>query len=343
MSSISGTGGIVNVGFTCYANAAIQALRHTKGLEPLMKEDIYTKFLSNSNKYVDLTKQFANVVQTLSTITTKSSLRPNGFWVEFRKVAHDTCFEHLIELAPHDSGEFLMFLLDAIHEALSREVNMNITYNELKSEKQKFHFKSLEAWKKSFEKQYSPLVKMYFGQFHVQIICDKCKNISNRWEPFNTLKGVIEKNSTKCSIIDCILGELNEEVIEEYSCDNCSPVRTRAVRKTKVWKLPETLIIVLKRFTYDGNKIHTPIEEFNTDTLNLTKLFYENSPNSSSSNYSLRSVIDHHGSSMGGHYTAQAKHRDTSTWYLYDDQDVRSIEKPYLGNSSYIFFFELSR
>jgi ubiquitin carboxyl-terminal hydrolase 4/11/15 len=157
------------------------------------------------------------------------------------------------------------------------------------------------------------------------------------------LKGVIEKNNTKCSIIDCILGELNEEVIEEYSCDNCSPVRTRAVRKTKVWKLPETLIIVLKRFTYDGNKIHTPIEEFNTDTLNLTKLFYENSPNNNNSNYSLRSIIDHHGSSMGGHYTAQAKHRDTNTWYLYDDQDVRSIEKPYLGNSSYIFFFELSR
>ena len=49
MSSISGTGGIVNVGFTCYANAAIQALRHTKGLEPLMKEDNYTKFLKNSN------------------------------------------------------------------------------------------------------------------------------------------------------------------------------------------------------------------------------------------------------------------------------------------------------
>jgi ubiquitin C-terminal hydrolase len=234
-----------------------------------------------------------------------------------------------------------MFLLDALHEAMCREVHMNITYTELNSEKQKFHFKSLESWKQSFEKHYSPLVNMYFGQFHVQIICDRCKNVSNRWETFNTLKGVIEKNtSISPSIIDCILGELNEEEIEEYSCDTCSPTRTKAVRKTKVWKLPDTLIVVLKRFTYDGNKIHTSIEPFNHENMDLKKLFYENSPNKKYSNYSLRSVIDHHGSSMGGHYTAQAKHRKTNTWYQYDDQDVRSINTPYLGNSSYIFFFE---
>ena len=36
-----GTGGIVNVGFTCYANAAIQAFRHTKGLQELMNENSY--------------------------------------------------------------------------------------------------------------------------------------------------------------------------------------------------------------------------------------------------------------------------------------------------------------
>lgn len=341
MEETTGTGGIVNVGFTCYANAAIQAFRHTKGLEELMKEENYTKLLKKDNKYVNLTNQVANVIQNLSTITKKSSLRPSGFWQEFRTVAYDTCFEHLIELAPHDSGEFLMFLLDAIHEATSREVQMNITYNELKSEKQKFHFKSLESWKQSFEKHYSPFVNMYFGQFHVQIICEKCKHVSNRWESFNTLKGVIEKNTdTNPSIIDCILGELNEEIIEEYSCDVCSPTRTRAIRKTKVWKLPETLIVILKRFTYDGNKIHTAIEPFNDKNIDFTKLFYENSPNKKYSSYSLRSVIDHHGSHMGGHYTAQAKHRATNSWYLYDDQDVRSIDKPFLGNSSYIFFFE---
>lgn len=341
--STQGTGGIANMGFTCYANAAIQAFRHTKGLEELMNENNYTKYLKKDNKYVNLTKQFANIVQQLSTITKKSSLRPNGFWQEFRKVANDTCFEHLIELAPHDSGEFLMFLLDALHVSMSREVNMNISYSDLTSEKQIFHFKSLEAWKQSFEKHYSPLVNMYFGQFHVQIICDRCKHVSNRWEPFNTLKGVIEQNTdTNPSIIDCILGELNEESIEEYSCDMCSPIRTKAVRKTKVWKLPETLIVVLKRFTYDGKKIHTPIEPFNTEELNFSNLFYEKSPNRKDNTYSLRSVIDHHGNSMGGHYTTQAKYKN-NTWYNYDDQDVRELEKPHLGNSSYIFFFEYTR
>ena len=340
-SRTEGTGGLVNVGFTCYANAAIQAFRHTKGLEELMNENNYTKFL-NVSKYTDTTKQFANIVQNISRITNKSSIRPNGFWNAFKQVAKDSCFEHLIERAPHDAGEFLMFLLDCIHESLSREVVMNITLCNLKSEKQIFHQKSLEAWKTSFEKHFSPLVNMYFGMFHVQIICKSCNNISNRWEPFNTLKGVINKNDNTPTLIQCIHGELNEELIEDYSCDKCSPKRTTAVRKTKVWKLPETLIVILKRFSMDGNKIHTAIEPFD-ETLNFETLFYKNSPNIIHSKYMLRSIIDHHGSANGGHYTAQAKHRKVNKWFLYDDDSVNEIKNPILGNTSYIFFFELSR
>ena len=130
-----------------------------------------------------------------------------------------------------------------------------------------------------------------------------------------------------------------EEVIEDYACDKCAPKRSKAIRKTRVWKLPKNLIVVLKRFTYDGNKIHTPIEPFGPE-LSLHDLFSQSSPHKKSCDYQLNSIVDHHGSSRGGHYTAQAKHRSEKKWFLYDDQNVHSIEGPSMGESSYIFFLE---
>lgn len=339
MANINGTGGIANVGFTCYANATIQAFRHCYNMEELFKEDTYTTILKKGSKFNDVTKQFANIVQTLSTITSNSSLRPNGFWNAFEKVAQDSCFEHLIIREAHDAHEFLMFLLDSLHDSLSKKVHMNITNIDLKTEKQIFHQKSLEVWKSSFEKQYSPFTDLYFGIFHIQIICSQCGNISNKFETFNTLKGVVKENGEKPTLLQCIHGELNEEVIDDYACDKCSPKRCKAIRKTKVWKLPKTLIVVLKRFTYDGKKIHMPILPFGPNII-LQDLYSQSSPNKKDSEYMLRSIIDHHGSSSGGHYTAQAKHRTENNWYLYDDQNVHPIQNPILGDTSYILFLE---
>jgi ubiquitin C-terminal hydrolase len=339
MTTLLGTGGIMNVGFTCYANAVIQAFRHCSNMDTLFQEDNFNKILKKDCKYNDITKQFANVIQTLSTITSKSSLRPGGFWNAFTSVAKDSCFEHLIQREPHDAHEFLMFLLDALHESLSRKVTMNITQCILKSEKQILQQKSLEIWKSNFEQQYSPFVNMYFGEFHIQTTCSNCTNVSNNFETFNTLKGVFNEYNTSPTLIQCLQGELNEEIIEEYACDKCAPKRYSAVRKTRIWKLPTTLIIVLKRFTSNGRKIHTSIENIN-NTIALTSIFSSNSPNKLNSNYSVQSIVDHHGSSTGGHYTAQAKHVKENKWFLYDDQNVHPINNPIYGESTYILFLE---
>jgi len=335
--NISGTGGIVNVGFTCYANATIQAFRHYQKVESLFKEDNYTTILKKDCKYNELTKQFANMIQTLSTINSNSSIRPMGFWNAFNSSARDSCFEHLISRECHDAHEFLMFILDALHESLSREVNMNISSCELKTERQKSHQKSLESWKENFEKHYSPFVDMFFGMFHIQTTCLKCKNVSHRFDTFNTLKGVLPEGVSKPKLLECLQGELNEETIDNYECDHCKPKRTSATRKTRVWKLPQNLIVVLKRFKYDGSKIYTPIENVSS-IINLENLYSELSPNKKDSSYTAQSIVDHHGSAQGGHYTAQALHNSEHKWYLYDDQNVLPLDNPSFGENTYILF-----
>ena len=99
----SGTGGIVNVGFTCYANSIIQAFRHYKNIVELLQEDNYTNILKENCKYNPLIKQFANMIQTLLKLTSNSSIRPSGFWHEFDSAVEDTCFEQLRSRRPHDA------------------------------------------------------------------------------------------------------------------------------------------------------------------------------------------------------------------------------------------------
>ena len=329
----SGTGGIVNVGFTCYANSVIQAFRHYKNIVELLHEDNYTTILKDGCKYNGLTKQFANMIQTLSTISKNSSIRPSGFWHELNSAVEDTCFEDLRSRRPHDAHEFLMFILDALHESLARKVTMNISKVELKSEKQKLQQKSLETWKEQFEKVYSPLVNMFFGLHHVQIICE-CKNVTNKFETFNTLEGTFNDNN-KITLIESLLNNLNDEIIEGYNCEKCNQ-KTNALKKRKIWRLPKNLIIILKRFTYDGRKINTPIE---LGALDLNNIYSNESPYKNNSEYSLLALVDHHGSISGGHYTAQGI-RLNNKWFQYDDQNVHDLENPHIGESTYILFLE---
>lgn len=56
--------------------------------------------------------------------------------------------------------------------------------------------------------------------------------------------------------------------------------------------------------------------------------------------YTLRGIVDHHGNSVAGHYTAQCRHIETDQWFTYDDEHVHSIEKPVFGASTYMLFLE---
>ena len=51
-------------------------------------------------------------------------------------------------------------------------------------------------------------------------------------------------------------------------------------------------------------------------------------------------IVDHHGSSRGGHYTAQCRSVVTNDWYRYDDESVHPLGKPEFGESTYMMFLE---
>jgi ubiquitin carboxyl-terminal hydrolase 20/33 len=99
----------------------------------------------------------------------------------------------------------------------------------------------------------------------------------------------------------------------------------------------------LKRFGYDGRKIHTPIHFDLTSPINFGQYFSSDSPEPSyTTAYECFATVDHHGVAGGGHYTAQSKSPLSEKWHLFDDESAYSIEEPKFGESTYILFLKPS-
>lgn len=87
-------------------------------------------------------------------------------------------------------------------------------------------------------------------------------------------------------------------------CPGCKQHR-QASKKLDLWRLPEILVIHLKRFSYSRflkNKLETYVD-FPVHDLDLsTYIAHRNS--TSCNRYMLYAVSNHYGSMGGGHYTA---------------------------------------
>lgn len=111
------------------------------------------------------------------------------------------------------------------------------------------------------------------------------------------------------SVVDetlaCFMGFLMCILIRDHRyCPGCKQHR-QASKKLDLWRLPEILVIHLKRFSYSRflkNKLETFVD-FPVHDLDLsTYIAHRNS--TSCNRYMLYAISNHYGSMGGGHYTA---------------------------------------
>ena len=269
-------GGIVNLGLTCYANAVIQCLRHCNKIPWLFEEGRYNSLLKEGTPRTIMTKSFAEIIQLLTKCKQGQSVRPADFLKKFRDAIRGSGFDHLTSLAPHDSYEFYLCLLDTLHEALSQTVDMKISKEVLENKDGRVA-SALNIWKQEFAKKYSPFVEYSYGLLHFVVQCENCKKETYRWEPMTALKGVVSPDKPSETLTDMLKAELLPETIEGYDCEHCSPVRQQATKKTYIWKLPKYVVVVLKRFSYDGRRINTPLQ-LDSTSISFNDLFSKDSP-----------------------------------------------------------------
>lgn len=338
--------GLSNLGNTCYLNSTLQALRNTTELTAFFLEGRHQEFLKGkqeSNKSVILAKAYVDLLQCMWSGTRGQSIRPVGFFNDMCRAVDDTVFDQFKMRIAHDSHEFLMFMLDSLHEALAEEVNIVITRPPPATDADMMIQKALEFWRDMFRKSYSPMIDLVFGLYQREMHCQRCNKKTYSYETFNCLKVATLQNVESMTLEACLQEELKEETIEEYACDHCAPTRATAIRRTKLWKLPKILFVALKRFSPTGAKLQTPLSLNHQDEVSFDTHFSQASPEPSRlKKYSLFATIDHFGSSHGGHYTSQAKNPLTGKWHGYDDDGVYDLEGPSIGRSTYICCFRAS-
>ena len=162
-------------------------------------------------------------------------------------------------------------------------------------------------------------------------------------------------SGSKISLRDCFQLFGSEEVLgeeDQWYCGECK-THVRASKKIDLWKLPEILIIHLKRFQYTRgyrNKIESVIEFPIETDLDMSEFLPAGAKTDNGNcNYSLFGISNHMGSLYSGHYTAYAKlwedpnsptKRRKNEWYSFNDSYVTGCRPPSPDSSNYLLFYQ---
>jgi len=336
--SWKGVVGIQNMGNTCYCNSTIQLLRACPEWNAYCLTQNFAERLQRlpeENTYKRILLAYQDILKSLWSAYKPAYVRPLGFISEVRKAVKGTVYEMFGIPVPNDSHEYLVYLLDNFHEAMkTQEPYVEKPIPEDATRQDKMILMAENGWNKFVAKNRSEIVQLFFGMIRKTIHCTNCQNHSYQWEVFNSLKVPCEGQTFQ----DWIRNEVKETEIEGYQCDACKGLHL-AKLYSHLWKLPHSMFLTLRRFQYDGSKNMSNCP-YQGETLSFSEFFADESNEPSRYwMYELRGVSDHHGTHMGGHYTAQFKHPISGEWWWMDDESAREMEKPHLSSSNYIFFF----
>lgn len=315
-----GLTGLGNLGNTCFINSTIQCLSHSYELnEILSKENLR---LNKKNKYdCVLLKEWNELRELMWSENCKIS--PKRFIINIHKIAKIKDRVIFTGFTQNDLPEFLLFLIDSMHEALKRKVNINIKGNVL-NENDKIAKSCFEMMKNMYENEYSEILKLFYG-IHVSYIKDLSGNVlSQKPEPYFLIDLPIPENKKNPTIYDCFDLYTSNELMDGDNkwYNEESKEKITVNKKMDFFSLPELLVLDFKRFNNNMKKDQRLID-FPLEDLNLSK--YVNGYNKEEYIYDLYGVCNHSGSTMGGHYTAYVKNANHK-WYLFNDTYVTEVE-----------------
>lgn len=337
-----GITGLKNRGNTCYLNTSIQCLNNLPLLTDYFISNKYMIDMNNrchelkgkKTNEIILSREYGKLIKAIWTST--SSIEPKTF--------HEVIQNFGVKFEGYeqqDSQEVLALVLDYLHEGLKYDVE--ITYNgKIENSLDKIVVESINNWKNDLQNKYSIIAELFFGQFINKIIsCEESNKdelISKKFEMFNMLNIPIHGKT----LYDSLSKYFEKETLESKYLDEKKNKYIDAYRQIKLMKVPNYLIIVLKRYKNNGNltKSNNSIS-FPIDDLDLTS--YAEGYDTIDCKLKLISVGCHRGVLNGGHYFAVCRNKDEK-WYKYDDDDVDEFNlesnKNNLFRDGYILIYE---
>lgn len=339
--SLRGVVGLQNMGNTCYANSTIQLIRTVPELSALIVDDsLNKKLIDPSNNQAKVLLAYQDLIKTMWGAYRPAYVRPLAFLTEIRNLVKGTVYSNFGVPMQNDSHEYLVWLLDNFHEAMNVNKGKKPSTpppspTTAKIPPSMTHLAKV-GWDSFYSANQSEIVDLCFGMIRQTTECEGCHSQSHQWQTFNVFKISCDGSTFD----EWIANEFKPDYLEDYACDKCAPTRQKAVIKRHIWHLPPVLFSSLKRFTPDMRKIMTPPPYDGTDICFDAHFAPESTHPSRSWRYNLRGIVDHHGSHMGGHYSAQICHPATQEWWWIDDESSSKLMSPRLKlPSNYMYLF----
>jgi ubiquitin carboxyl-terminal hydrolase 8 len=261
---------------------------------------------------------------------------PGKFIKTIQKVARLKKQELFTGYSQNDVSEFLLFIIDCFHTALSREIKITISGTP-ENNTDILAIKCFEMIKNCYSKDYSEIWNLFYAVQVSEISRkDNGNIISTSPEPYFMVDLPIPPSNKLPSLIDCFNHYVEGEIIENYKDETTNEI-VDIHKKILFWSFPNILAIDLKRFNlrFQKNQIHV---SFPIDELDLSP--YVIGYKKENYKYELYGVCNHSGGVMGGHYTSYVKNAN-GKWYHYNDTNVTEVNDidTIVSPKAYVLFY----
>lgn len=314
-----GLSGLANLGNTCFLNSCIQVLNHTYELHAIVDSPRCGKYMKTD--LVDSTilsewNSLRHMMWDKNVI-----ISPNKFVANVQKVALEKQRELFTGWAQNDMPEFLLFLVECMHNSIARPMVMNIS-GTMQNSTDELAIKCFQMLKTIYQKEYSEVMDLFYGIYVSQITSINGKHIHGlKPESYFILDLPIPEKPGDVNIYDCLDYFTMNEVMQGDNAwfNEKTNMKEDVQKKITFWNFPKVLVITLKRFSPDGLEKINHLVDFPLDNLDLST--YVSGYNPHQYVYELYGVCNHIGNVMGGHYTAFVKN-STQQWHHYNDTNV---------------------
>ena len=339
MTTISkgdGRTGLANLGNTCFLNSCVQALSHTHELQAVLTTEKFERALKHSTDENNLIAEWNNLREVMW--SQNGVVSPNRFVHHVQQLARKKDRDMFTGWAQNDLPEFLLFLIDCMHNTVSRSVKMKIN-GKIENDTDKLATACYNMLKKTYSSEYSEIMEMFYG-IYVSELSSISGTTIHSVNPENYFILDLEIPNKTSTLYDCFDAFTAYETMEGENAwfNEATKAREDVRKRITFWNFPKILVITLKRFSADGVRKRQDVVDFPLTGLNLSK--YVSGYNAKQYVYDLYAVCNHTGGTMGGHYTAYVKTRE-GEWNHYNDTQVeRNIsENKIVSTKAYCMFY----